>query len=224
MTERRNGRFITLEGGEGAGKSLQAKRLAERLAALGLPVVQTREPGGSPGAEALREAILTGFAADFGPAAQALLFAAARVDHLDKTILPALNRGAWVVSDRFADSTRAYQGVAGNLPADFVASLERLTVGTAGPDLTLILDLAPAVGLERAANRREGRGRADRFESESLAFHQTLRRAFLDIAAAEPWRCVVVAGSGSEAEVADAIWSAVEARLDPRSALKAERA
>ena len=124
-------------------------------AALGLAVVRTREPGGSPGAEALREAILSGFAADFNPAGQALLFSAARVDHLDKTILPALARGAWVVSDRFADSTRAYQGAAGNLPPDFIASLERLTVGANQPDLTLILDLDPEVGLKRAAERRQ---------------------------------------------------------------------
>jgi dTMP kinase len=224
MAGRKKGRFITLEGGEGAGKSVQAKVLEGRLAALGLNVMRTREPGGSPGGEALREAILTGFAADFGAAAQALLFAAARVEHLDKTILPALGSGAWVVSDRFADSTRAYQGAAGDLPPDFIAGLERLTVGAARPDLTLILDLAPEVGLERAAKRRQGRGGADRFESESLAFHQTLRRAFLDIAAAEPLRCVVIEGGESEAEVAAAIWAAVEASLDPAGALKAEKA
>ena len=152
MTERARGRFITLEGGEGAGKSVQAKRLEERLQALGLEVVRTREPGGSPGAEALRKAILSGFAAEFGAAGQALLFAAARVDHLDKTVLPALASGAWVVCDRFADSTRAYQGAAGNLSPDFIACLERLTVGANTPDLTLILDLAPEVGLKRAAN------------------------------------------------------------------------
>jgi dTMP kinase len=217
-------RFITLEGGEGAGKSVQAKRLEERLAALGLVVIRTREPGGSPGAEALREAILSGFAVEFGPAAQALMFAAARVDHLEKTILPGLASGAWVVSDRFADSTRAYQGAAGNLPPDFIAGLERLTVGATRPDLTLILDLAPEVGLERASKRRQGRGSADRFESEGLAFHQTLRRAFLDIAAAEPSRCAVIDASRSEPEVAAAIWSAVEARLDPAGALEANRA
>ena len=154
MTRRAQGRFITLEGGEGVGKSVQARRLEARLAPLGLKVVLTREPGGSPGAEALREAILTGFAADFSPAGQALLFAAARIDHLEKTILPALARGAWVVSDRFADSTRAYQGAAGNLPPEFIASLERLTVGPNRPDLTLILDLPPAIGLKRAAERR----------------------------------------------------------------------
>jgi dTMP kinase len=223
MIGRARGRFITLEGGEGVGKSVQAKRLEDRLAAIGLNVVRTREPGGSPGAEALREAILTGFAADFGSAGQALLFAAARVDHLDKTILPALASGDWVVSDRFADSTRAYQGAAGNLPPDFIASLERLTVGVNRPDLTLILDLKPEVGLERAAKRRQGRGRADRFESEGLSFHQTLRRAFLDIAATEPSRCAVIDAGGSEDEVAAALWSAVEARLDPAGALKARR-
>ncbi|MGC2782545.1 MAG: dTMP kinase [Roseiarcus sp.] len=217
------GRFITLEGGEGVGKSVQGERLEKRLAALGLDVVRTREPGGSLGAEALREAILSGFAADFNPAGQAFLFAAARVDHLDKTIVPALARGAWVVSDRFADSTRAYQGAAGNLPPEFIATLERLTVGANRPDLTLILDLSPEIGLKRAAVRRQTR-RADRFESEGLIFHQTLRRAFLDIAAAEPGRCVVIDADRSEADVAAAIWSAVESRLDPAGALKAKRA
>jgi dTMP kinase len=223
MTGQARGRFITLEGGEGVGKSVQAKRLEASLAALGLDVVRTREPGGSPGAEALREAILTGFASDFSPAGQALLFAAARVDHLDRTILPALMRGAWVVSDRFADSTRAYQGAAGNLPPEFIGSLERLTVGPNRPDLTLILDLAPEIGLKRAAERRRT-GPADRFESEGLPFHATLRRAFLDIAAAEPERCVAIDAGKSEDEVAAAIWSAVEARFDPAGALKAKRA
>jgi dTMP kinase len=223
MTTQARGRFITLEGGEGVGKSVQAERLEKRLVALGLDVVRTREPGGSPGAEALREAILSGFAADFSPAGQALLFATARVDHLEKTILPALARGAWVVSDRFADSTRAYQGAAGNLPVAFIATLERLTVGPNQPDLTLILDLPPEIGLKRAAVRRQA-GPADRFESEGLIFHETLRRAFLDIAAAEPWRCVVIDADRSEDDVAATIWSAVESRLDPAGAVKAKRA
>jgi len=222
MTRQARGRFITLEGGEGVGKSVQGERLEKRLAALGLDVVRTREPGGSLGAEALREAILCGFAADFNPAGQALLFAAARVDHLDKTIVPALARGAWVVSDRFADSTRAYQGAAGNLPPEFIATLERLTVGAIRPDLTLILDLSPEIGLKRAAVRRRTEP-ADRFESEGLIFHQTLRRAFLDIATAEPERCVVIDADRSEADVAAAIWSAVEAQLDPAGALTAKR-
>jgi dTMP kinase len=223
MTMQARGRFITLEGGDGVGKSVQAKRLEERLCALGLAVVRTREPGGSPGAEALREAILSGFASGFSAAGQALLFSAARVDHLDQTILPALARGAWVVSDRFADSTRAYQGAAGNLPPEFIASLERLTVGANRPDVTLILDLDPQVGLKRADMRRQT-GPADRFESEGLPFHQTLRRAFLDIAAAEPGRCVVIQADGSEHDVAAAIWSAVESRLDPAAAVKAKLA
>jgi dTMP kinase len=223
MTMQARGRFLTLEGGEGVGKSVQAKRLEERLAAVGLAVVRTREPGGSPGAEALREAILSGFAAGFSAAGQALLFSAARVDHLDQTILPALARGAWVVSDRFADSTRAYQGAAGNLSLDFIASLERLTIGANRPDLTLILDLPAELGLERAAKRRQT-GPADRFESEGLPFHRTLRRAFLDIAAAEPLRCAVIAADRSEDDVAAAIWSAVESRLDPAGALKAKLA
>ena len=223
MTRQARGRFITLEGGEGVGKSVQASRLEARLAGLGLQVVRTREPGGSLGAEALREAILSGFAAGFSPAGQALLFAAARIDHLEKTILPALRRGAWVVCDRFANSTRAYQGAAGSLPPEFIASLERLTVGPNRPDLTLILDLPPEVGLARAAERRQATP-ADRFEAEGLAFHNTLRRAFLDIAAAEPRRCVVVDAGGSEDEVAAAIWSAVLGRLDPMAALEANRA
>jgi dTMP kinase len=220
MSARERGRFITLEGGEGAGKSVQAKRLEERLAALGVKVVRTREPGGSPGAEALREAILSGFGAQFSAAGQALLFAAARVDHLDKTILPGLAGGAWVVCDRFADSTRAYQGAAGNLPDDFIDGLERLTVGANRPDLTLILDLPPELGLARAESRRQGRGEADRFESEGLPFHETLRRAFLAIAAAEPERCTVIDAARPEEEVAAAIWSAVEARLHPARAAK----
>jgi len=223
MIRQARGRFITLEGGEGVGKSVQAKRLEERLTALGLKVVRTREPGGSPGGEALREAILSGFASNFNAAGQAFLFAAARADHLDKTILPALQRGAWVVSDRFADSTRAYQGAAGNLPPEFIASLERLTVGADRPDLTLILDLEPEIGLRRAAERRQA-GPVDRFESEGLAFHQTLRRAFLDIAAAEPERCILIDADRTEQDVAAAIWSAVEKRLDPTGARKAKPA
>ncbi len=213
----RRGRFITLEGGEGAGKSVQSRRLQERLGALGLNVVRTREPGGSKRAEILRETLLSGFAAQFGAEGEALLFAAARIDHLDATILPALASGAWVVCDRFADSTRAYQGAAGNLPKSYIDSLERAAVGANKPDLTLILDIDPIAGLERAAKRRQVGSRADRFEREGLAFHQTLRQAFLDIAAAEPSRCAVIDASGTEEAVAGAIWSAVERRLNPAS-------
>lgn len=221
MSGTNRGRFITLEGGEGAGKSVQAKRLANRLGELGLDVVRTREPGGSAEAEALREVILSGFAAQFGPQGEALLFAAARTDHLDQTIVPALERGAWVVCDRFADSTRAYQGAAAKVAMEFVTKLERVTVGANRPDLTLVLDLAVEAGLERAQNRR-GQARADRFEAEGLAFHETLRRAFLAIAAEEPERCVVIDASLSEDDVAAAIWAAVSARLDPDAVAKAE--
>ncbi len=220
MSEATRGRFITLEGGEGAGKSVQAKRLEEKLTAVGLEVVRTREPGGSPHAEELREVILSGFAAQFGPEAEALLFSAARIDHLDKTIVPALERGAWVVCDRFADSTRAYQGAAGNLPPDLIGRLERVVVGANRPDLTLILDLPAEAGLGRARARR-GQKRPDRFEGESLEFHETLRRAFLAIAAAEPGRCVVVDALKPEEEVAAAIWAAVEERLAPAKPARA---
>lgn len=219
MTARR-GRFITLEGGEGAGKSVQAKRLEKRLRAAGLEVLSTREPGGSAGAEALRKVILSGWAAPFGRDGEALLFAAARIDHLDKKILPALARGVWVICDRFADSTRAYQGVAGKLSPGFIARLEEVSVGPNKPDLTLILDLPAEAGLERAAKRR-GKTAADRFEAEGAVFHETLRRAFLAIAAGEPDRCLVIDALRSEDEVAAAVWSAVEQRLHPAGTLKA---
>ena len=204
------GRFITLEGGEGAGKSAQARRLAARLSALGVEIVPTREPGGTPHAERLREAILSGSLRELGPEAEAIAFAAARIDHVDELIRPALERGAWVISDRFADSTRAYQGAAGNLGAAFVERLERIAVGDTRPDLTLILDIDPEQGLARAARRS---GAADRFEQEGPEFHETLRRAFLDIAEAEPTRCAVVAGGDDEETVAAAIWEVVSRRL-----------
>lgn len=218
MTGRRApGRFITLEGGEGAGKSVQARRLEARLNGLGIEVVRTREPGGSPYAETLRKLILAGFARRFGPEGEALMFSAARIDHLDATIVPALERGQWVVCDRFADSTRAYQGAAGELPAAYIAELERIVVGAHRPDLTLVLDLPAEAGLARAAARR-GEGGADRFESEGLAFHSVLRQAYLDIAAAEPERCAVIDAARSEDEVEAQIWAEVEGRLDPAGA------
>ncbi len=205
-----SGRFITLEGGEGAGKSAQARRLAARLAALGLETVATREPGGTPHAEQLRELILSGALRAQGPAAEAIAFSAARIDHLDALIRPALARGAWVVSDRFADSTRAYQGAAGRLDDAFIDRLERIAVGEVRPDLTLMLDIAPEQGLARAAARSCA---ADRFESEGLEFHAALRRAFLAIAKAAPERCFVIDAGRDEETVAGAIWAAVRARL-----------
>jgi dTMP kinase len=222
MDPRAKGRFITLEGGEGAGKSTQVQLLAKRLELMGVSVVVTREPGGSPGAEALRKVILSGAAAPFGPAGEALLFSAARIDHIDYTIAPALERGDWVVCDRFADSTRAYQGAAGKLDPALIASLERVTVGDVRPDLTLMLDLAPERGLARAAARRGEEEAPDRFEREGIAFHRTLRQAFLAIARAEPGRCVVIDADRPSPEVAQAIWACVRERL--ASALNIGRA
>jgi dTMP kinase len=194
MSASGRGRFITLEGGEGAGKSTQAKLLAQRLEGMGISVIVTREPGGSPGAEWLRDFILSGEAAPFGPAGEAILFSAARIDHVDHTIAPALARGAWVISDRFADSTRAYQGAAGKLDPALIASLERVAIGDVRPDLTLVLE-------------------ADRFEREGEAFHEALRQAFLDIARAEPRRCAVIDADRPAQEVEQAIWASVCERL-----------
>ena len=211
-TSARLGRFITLEGGEGAGKSTQSRLLAERLRLRGFECVTTREPGGSPGAERLREILLSGAVAPLGATAEALLFTAARIDHLDHTIRPALARGAFVVCDRFADSTRAYQGALGNLDPVLIRALEHTAVGRTHPDLTLILDLPVEVGLARA-NARRGDAAADRFEREGQAFHEGLRKAFLEIAAQEPARCAVIDASRSVSEIADLIWAAVESRL-----------
>lgn len=209
----RRGRFITFEGGEGAGKTTQLARLAERLRAHGVETVTTREPGGSPTAEKLRAALLSGRAAPLGPLAEAVLFTAARIDHVDTLIEPALDRGAWVLCDRFADSTRAYQGALGQADPRAIALLEHVALGRTRPDLTIILDLPPQEGLARAALRREHGAGADRFESEGESFHEGLRRAFLDIAAAEPDRCCVVNANLPEEEVARAIWQLIEARF-----------
>jgi dTMP kinase len=206
------GRFITFEGGEGAGKSTQLRRLSERLAAEGREVVATREPGGSPGAETIRQLLVTGEADRWSPVTETLLMYAARRDHIERVIGPALARGAWVVCDRFADSTRAYQGAAGGTDLALIAALEAGVLDGARPDLTLILDLPEDAGLARAADRA---GAETRFESKGLAFHARLRAAFLDIARAEPDRCVVIDGRMSMAEVADAVWTAVATRLTP---------
>nr|WP_293423993.1 dTMP kinase [Phreatobacter sp.] len=200
------GRFITLEGGEGAGKSTQARRLADYLKSRGIDVVLTREPGGSPGAEILRHVLLGGGAEAFGPETETLLFAAARRDHLNVTILPALARGAWVICDRFADSTRVYQGHAGRVPNDFVLAVERVTVGDDRPDLTLVLDLPAKVGLARVASRG---GATDRFEKEDIAFHNKLRQGFRALVRAEPDRCKLIDASQDADIVADEIRAVV---------------
>jgi dTMP kinase len=209
----RRGSFITFEGGEGVGKSTQVRRIAARLSALGIDVIATREPGGSPGAEILRDFLLAGTVKPLGPKAEAILFAAARIDHIDNLIAPALTAGTWVVSDRFADSTRAYQGTVGGLDPRFLRVLERVTLCGLTPDLTVILDLPAEVGLARAARRRAAGVPADRFESENLAFHEALRNAYLAIAAAEPSRCVVVNAAQDVDAVAEAVWNAVGRRL-----------
>ena len=204
------GIFITFEGGEGAGKSTQLRRLTDHLAASGREVVTTREPGGSEGAEAVRVLLVEGAADRWSPISETLLLYAARADHVERLIRPALKRGAIVVCDRFADSTRAYQGAAGGVSPDFIDALEREVLGETRPDLTLILDLPAERGLERAA----GRGGAEaRFESKGLAFHQRLRDGFLAVAKAEPERCVVIDADQDLDRVAAAIEAAVTARL-----------
>src|SRR5690606_26470303 len=179
-------------------------------------VLVTREPGGSPGAEAVRHVLLSGAAEPFGPKMEALLFAAARSDHVEQVIRPAVEGGMIVLCDRFVDSSRVYQGVTGNLDADFMAALERVTVNGMMPDLTIVLDLEAEEGLRRAAARR-GEGDADRFEKETLEIQNLRRQAFLDIARAEPERCVVVDASGAPEEVAaavaEAVWQAFGERL-----------
>ena len=204
------GRFITFEGGEGAGKSTQLKRLVASLEAGGREVVATREPGGSPGAESIRDLVLKGSADRWSPVTETLLMYAARRDHVERVIRPALARGAWVVCDRFADSTRAYQGAAGGTDPGLIAALETYILEGTRPDLTLIFDLPVAVGLERAHARA---GAEMRFESKGEAFHERLREGFLAIARAEPGRCVIIDARGSLDEVEARVWAAVDDRL-----------
>lgn len=213
---------MTFEGGEGAGKSTQIVRLADALRADGMDVLVTREPGGSPGAEAVRHVLLSGAAETFGPAMEAILFAAARSDHVEQVIRPAVEKGRVVLCDRFLDSSRVYQGVTGNLEPGFMRALEAVAINGMMPDLTVILDLDPALGLARAAERRGGET-ADRFEKETLDIHERRRQAFLDIAKREPERCVVVDASAPADKVAADIEQAVRARLTGRGVAKAER-
>jgi len=208
------GRFITFEGGEGSGKSTQAGILANRLARAGRKVFATREPGGSPAAEEIRETLLSGQVWQFGPFAEALMFAVARADHIENAIGQALLEGKWVVCDRFLDSTRAYQGVTAGVPRGIINALERLTVAGLLPDITFILDIPTEDGLARAAQRRSG-AVPDRFESQEIMLHERVRRAFLDIAEEEPDRCVVIDASQPEAMVAEDVWEVVLQRMSP---------
>lgn len=205
------GKFITFEGGEGAGKSTQARLLADRLVLHGLLARVTREPGGTPFAEQVRDMILSRATAPHGALAETLLFYAARADHLDQIVRPALARGEWVISDRFSDSTRAYQGAAGGVPQAVIDGIERIVVGAEGPDLTILLDLEATAGLARA------RGRApdavDAYEARKLEFHERLRQGFLDIARAEPHRVVVLDGAQPIATIAARVWADVALRF-----------
>jgi len=204
------GRFITFEGGEGAGKTTQARLLAERLRERGIDVVQTREPGGSPGAEEIRAIAVSGDAERWSARTETLLMYASRSDHLERKILPALEEGKWVVCDRFADSSRAYQGAGGGAPESLIEALDKHVVGDNQPNLTVVFDIPVEVGLERAF----GRGLFEtRFESKGLEFHQKLREGFLEVAVRHPERCVVLDATGEVEDVAERLWAVVEERL-----------
>ncbi|MDY8110495.1 dTMP kinase [Fulvimarina sp. 2208YS6-2-32] len=206
------GQFITFEGGDGSGKTTQVRRLADALARSGIEVVTTREPGGTPGADAVRHVVLSGAARALGATMEAVLFAAARADHLALVIRPALARGATVICDRFHDSTRVYQVAASESDERFLDRLEDATLDGAFPDLTIILDVPAEIGFERARARRQD-AVADRFEADELSVHESRRALFLSIANAEPERCVVIDGRGDEDEIAADILAAVEDRL-----------
>lgn len=205
------GRFVTIEGGEGAGKSTQVNLLAERLRERGIDVLVTREPGGTEGAEAIRNLIVDGAADRWRPLAELYLFLAAREDHLHRAILPALAAGSWVVSDRFADSSRVYQGIAGELGLELVDLLQEPLLRAHRPDLTVVLDLPVAAGLARCA----ARGGAARFEAKGTAYHERVRAGFRLLAGREPGRFAIVDAGRAAGEVAAELWSIVEARLGP---------
>ena len=217
------GKFITFEGGEGVGKTTQIRLLEEKLALHDIDCIQTREPGGSPGAEALRHILLSGIADQMGLGAsgEAILFAAARADHVDTKIKPALAEGKWVLCDRFMDSTRVYQGESGNVPPELVDLLERLAIDGTRPDLTLILDLRAEIGIARANERRSADEAADRFEREDLSIHEARRNGFLQLAHKDPARCKVIDASQTVDEIAYDIWQAVEAQLFKQDATTA---
>ncbi len=203
------GLFVTFEGGEGAGKSTQIRRLADRLRRAGHDVLLTREPGGSPGAEAVRHVLLSGAAEAYGTRMEAILFAAARNDHVEEVIRPALKTGAIVLCDRFIDSSRVYQGATGNLDPDLIEALQRIAIDGVLPDCTIILDLPAEKGLERA-RRRGGDAAPDRFEREEVETHETRREAYLAIAENDPSRCRVIDAERSEDEIAEEIAAIIE--------------
>ena len=213
LADNGKGLFITFEGGEGAGKSTQISLLEKALRAGGLEVLVTREPGGSPGAEAVRIVLLSGAAEPLGPEAEAMLFSAARSDHVETVIRPALALGMTVLCDRFYDSTRVYQGATGNVDMQLLKALEDVACEDCRPDLTILLDIDPEEGLRRALLRRNPDDAPDRFEKETIDLHQRRRAAYLAIAEEEPERMVVVDASGDPAAVHDRVLSAVRERL-----------
>jgi dTMP kinase len=211
-----NARFITFEGGEGVGKSTQIKRLQQNLQRQAIEVVRTREPGGTARAEAIRSFILQGRSESWGAGAEAVLFAAARLDHVNQLIAPNLANGTWVLSDRFHDSTRAYQGLTGGVDPSLIAALEALALNGHTPDLTILLDMDPELAFKRVADRAIEDGLAltgDRFENEELDWHIRLRDGFLAIARDNPDRCVVIDANQSPEALEDATWDVVRQRF-----------
>lgn len=205
-----HGLFITLEGGEGAGKSTQVKKLAETLRARGHDIVLTREPGGTPEAEALRDVFVSHHGPDWSPEAQALLMFTARTLHVDKVIRPALAAGKIVICDRFTDSTRAYQGIVQKAGLEKINQIKQAAIGDLEPDITFIFDIDPEVGLARTGNRQGG---GETFDKADISFHQQLRGAYAEIAAENPGRCVMIDASGTMDAVFDQIMNKVDESL-----------
>lgn len=213
---KKTGRFLTFEGGEGVGKSTQVKRLLANLNRVGITSVRTREPGGTPKAEAIRSFILQGRSEAWGPGAEAILFAAARLDHVNELVATNLKSGRWVISDRFHDSTRAYQGLTGGVDDNLIAALEELALNGHQPEMTIILDMDPDKAFERVAQRAIDDGipaATDRFEKEDLDWHRNLRQGFLQIAEKNPKRCIVLSADQPETDLSQAIWEAVCAKF-----------
>lgn len=209
------GKFITFEGGEGAGKTTQIARLADRLNALDIPTITTREPGGAPGADSIRSLLVSGATDKWDPISEVLLLYAARREHLKQTIRPALDQGAWVLCDRFADSTMAYQGYGHGISKDFIDALHAAVVGDSDPDLTLVLDIPVDVGIERAVSRNTStRSGEDRFERMDTSFHERLRAGFLDIAAHAPQRVTVIDADSTPEAITDSIWRTVTEKFE----------
>lgn len=204
------GKFITFEGGEGSGKSTQLQLLSQALDASGIPHVMTREPGGSPGAEAIRKLLVSGDKDTWEPVTETLLFYAARLDHVNRIIKPALAEGKVVICDRFADSTRVYQGIGKGVSEAYIGELHRLALDHFAPDLTLVFDIDPAVGLKRAAERR---GDENRFESMDIDFHHRIRAGFLAIAREEPQRCAVLDAAQEKVVLHMQVLNLLEQRL-----------